>query len=468
MLKKILLISTASLTLLNTDVMCSRVFNWFLSGVEKVAKVADETGIIDMLVEKAHEQEIGKIKSSISSRKSSIIHAISTNFGNLQKSITSGINNLSQAIYISAIKNGFTEVVMSSLDDKKFEITITDENKNNAWHFAAKTKNSELINKLSSHQYIGNLRLTKNNEGETPLHIAFKNKDEAFILKNISLFSKIKNQESALSKVGRATSKIFSSSTDIDTQDNDGNTVLHLAMNNLSKDIHDNVDVVLESLLGLEPIITIKNNEGKTPICLAIDKEFYKTAKLLIEKTGSNIDLLGTPLKNALSKDSKEITKQILEQVKSYSSDSILSPLESAIKDQDDSKESVKLVREKIDALKKQINEEQEKKDKEYMEEQERKEAEEARLTEQAQIVEKQRLAEEAEKQRIAEEKAEKQRQEREEQEKREQSQKEWEALNNLVKDAQEKKAKEEAEEAEKQAKQIDEDFLFTQQGFGD
>ena len=190
-----------------------------------------------------------------------------------------------------AVKQGNQEII-DSLLAKGADVNAKDNLENTPLHIAAVEGNEETIQKLLSNSKVD--IDAKNQAGDTPFHTATKNKKSAAVRAllqfkgiginvvnrngNTSLDIAAGNGDVAIMKI------LLNNHADIRI-DEDGNTLLHKAVESAEKD-------AIQLLLDTKKFdVNAKNANGETPLSIAIDKgSKVENIMLLLSCPGINID----------------------------------------------------------------------------------------------------------------------------------------------------------------------------------
>jgi ankyrin repeat protein len=148
---------------------------------------------------------------------------------------------------------GIIEILLS----ENIVVNIVDENQNSLLHVAV---NHSLITVTTLLKFNKYLPITKNNNLETPYHVAAR--------------SGLKEIIAAISD------KDTTFSTNIDLRNNDGDTVLMVAMKN-------NHESLADSLLDKGASVWIVDNDGNYPLFLALEKQYDELAEKMVKRKAS-------------------------------------------------------------------------------------------------------------------------------------------------------------------------------------
>ena len=171
----------------------------------------------------------------------------------------------------------FKNLEIFNLLTSKSNLFIFDKIKNSIVHLITKNKNINFLKKIFDSDF--NINLTNINN-ETPLHIACIYDLNNFIEKFISLKCDINIKEKTggltplmicvLNNNFQGISLILDETPNLNIQDHEGNTVLHLA-------IIDNNYEVINSIVSSDIKINLNicNLEGNTPLHIVLSKIFY-------------------------------------------------------------------------------------------------------------------------------------------------------------------------------------------------
>lgn len=124
---------------------------------------------------------------------------------------------------------------------------------------------------------------TKNDSGQTLLHRAvFLNDKDAVLL--ILKYDRKYQQQKKSQYLGHT---LNYEQLDIATQDNNGDTCMHLAAKNGSKDI---ISLLLDFAYNCNDLLNVHNNLGHTPIFVAAKNGYKDCVSIMIKKLNQSID----------------------------------------------------------------------------------------------------------------------------------------------------------------------------------
>ena len=264
-------------------------------------------------------------------------------FNSTPKDLINAKNNLGQTPLFLAFKHSLINLVQKLLDDPAIDHTTLDDNGNNAFHLIGnRTISNEELIKLILKKTPNDLINTKNNEGQSPLQLTFtenngwranilieagakideigidKNGNNIFHIiagsgmnssLNKSLMKKVFNSNAKgsinaknsdgqspllkafISNAYHLASKFIKYGSNIEDsgKDESGNTICHiLAKDSVSYPMTSKLSNEVFKLSPLKLIMT-KNNEGLTPLDIAIKTNNEEQTTLLI-KAGAKIN----------------------------------------------------------------------------------------------------------------------------------------------------------------------------------
>ncbi|WP_265030421.1 ankyrin repeat domain-containing protein [Wolbachia endosymbiont (group B) of Athalia cordata] len=146
----------------------------------------------------------------------------------------------------------------------------------------------------------------QDNEGKTPLHLAVSSSNLDIIGVPIFIRRLIDGEDENVNLQDNIVEILIEKGANINIQDNEGKTPLHLAVSNSSLGA-EGIAIVVETLIGRDAKVDIQDNEGKTPLHLAVSNSdlpnIFAALSLIIRGANVNIqDHEGrTPLHLAVS-----------------------------------------------------------------------------------------------------------------------------------------------------------------------
>ncbi|MDR2807028.1 MAG: ankyrin repeat domain-containing protein [Puniceicoccales bacterium] len=259
-------------------------------------------------------------------------------FEKCEKLIANGVNinardknNKNNTLLLKAVSNGCADIVDLLLQYSGIEINVQNKDGDTPLHLAMRNSISQIVELLLQRPGI-NVNIL-NKDGDTPLHVAIRNNKPEIIelfSQHTNIATIIKNDHSytltltlLYAAIEGKNYEIFQyllqeSGINVNAQNGQGNTLLHLAVKERKKDLQS-LRIIQCLLQQPEINVNATNGEGDTPLHSAVQTQNLQIVECLLQQPEINVNATtgegDTPLHLAVKEKERKKDLQSLQQI---------------------------------------------------------------------------------------------------------------------------------------------------------